>query len=1357
MKKLILAIRTLTLLLLTLAMLPSISSFSQCTNAGFENCNFGGWVGTNCKSDSTVAPSTCLAGTGPPSFIPCTVIPGVVTISAPDPFKYKNLSIGAVNQAPNATPENSQFIMNSGSDAFVGGGSLPVVCPGSGTCSGRLGNQQANGGGESMMYKYLVNNTNALFTYNYAVVLNDGNHGKGQQPYFRIRMWAYGINTPTDSVPINCATYDVDASTAKTIGGFTTIQTDVLWKNWSAVTIPLQSYIGKQVSIQFITRDCCPSCDTAGNGGSGGGHFAYGYIDASCGPQAIIPSQAAVCAGQNDTLSAPAGAASYAWTGSQPFVSGTSSRTAIVNQPGTYTVTMTTIGNTPCTYVLTTTMPQNLPGAGAVSVTSATICNGGSATLTASGGVTYTWSTNEITPFITVSPTTTTTYSVTGTSATCGSGTATGTVTVNPIPTSPFTVTPVCVGVGSTITYTGNASPSDTYNWNFGGGTVISGTGQGPYSVSWPSSGSKNVTLTVTAGNCVSPLTTNAVTVNPPPVVIVTNTTVCTGTPGTITAAGASTYIWSDVPATSGPSLSATLTTTTTYSVTGTDANGCTGTAVGTINVNQLQNATFSYNPATVCKTGGSNPSPMLSGTTPGGTFSCTADANLSINATTGVIDLANTPLNNYTVTYTTPGPCPNSSTFDISVVNVPIADFTLGVYCQNDVNPIPTYINGGTPGTFTESTGNLKFVNPITTPGEVNLAASIPGTYNVTNSVGGGGSCPVVTATYSIVINPIPVTTVNNQTICLGASATLTAGGATTYVWAADGSVLTTFTASPGTTTPYTVTGTSAGCSSTAFGTITVNPIPVTTVDNQTVCAGVSATLTAAGANSYVWSDNTTLTTLTATPGTTTPYTVTGSSLGCSSSATGSITVNPIPVITVNNPNICVGNSVSLLAGGATTYSWSPGGSAANPLVVSPPSSTSYTVTGTSLGCIGTAVSNVTITLLPVLKLNSSTICIGASTTLNASGGATYDWSTGASGVNSITVTPPVGITTYTVADNTPNCSGFATASVTVNPLPVVTATGGAMCVGKNATLTAAGAAIYVWSNGAVTNPTTVTPANNASYTVTGTSAAGCIDTAVANVIVNPLPIITVTNDTICEGLNATLTAAGALSYVWSNNAVTNPLVVSPTKSGNNLYTVTGTDVNGCSASNIGSVTVYPKPGADFSVAPIPAIVTYPTITFTDQSSPDVTYWHWDFGNGDSLAPSTPSPVYTYPAEEKTYTVTLVVHNAGFCYNSVTHQVVIGPEYSFFIPNAFTPDGDGINDTFFGKGKGIIEYELMIFDRWGNFIFYADDLNKGWDGKANGGAEVAQQDVYVWKVNLMDIFNKKHSFIGTVTILRGK
>ena len=115
----------------------------------------------------------------------------------------------------------------------------------------------------------------------------------------------------------------------------------------------------------------------------------------------------------------------------------------------------------------------------------------------------------------------------------------------------------------------------------------------------------------------------------------------------------------------------------------------------------------------------------------------------------------------------------------------------------------------------------------------------------------------------------------------------------------------------------------------------------------------------------------------------------------------------------------------------------------------------------------------------------------------------------------------------------------------------------------------------------------------------------------------------------------------------------------------------------------------------------------------------------------------------------------TLIVENNFGCLDTVDHLVEIAPEFTFFIPNAFTPNDDGTNDFFFGQGIGITEYDLFVFDRWGNLIFHGDDINKMWDGKVKGGSEIAQQDVYVWKVKLTDIFMKKHNYIGTVTLVK--
>ncbi len=183
--------------------------------------------------------------------------------------------------------------------------------------------------------------------------------------------------------------------------------------------------------------------------------------------------------------------------------------------------------------------------------------------------------------------------------------------------------------------------------------------------------------------------------------------------------------------------------------------------------------------------------------------------------------------------------------------------------------------------------------------------------------------------------------------------------------------------------------------------------------------------------------------------------------------------------------------------------------------------------------------------------------------------------------------------------------------------------------------------------------------------------------------------------------------------------------------------------------------IQVFYMPIAEFTPSPTYASVIDPVITFNNQSTSDVNYWHWDFGDSTLLFPNTPSPVHTYPSEvSSNYLVTLIVKNSDGCIDTVEHDIFIGPEFTFYIPNVFTPNGDGINDYFFGSGIGIIKYNLWIFNRWGDLIFNARDINQKWDGIANDGENKAQIDVYIWKVKLTDVFNKTHYYIGTVSIV---
>jgi trimeric autotransporter adhesin len=534
-------------------------SYSQCNNAGFESGNFSNWTGTYGTDYCSIN------------------IFGICACYTPLPTQYNGLSQGANNVAPGSTPVRSHFIMTSGYDPTVGGTTIPVVYPGGGTYSARLGNAHGDnphGGGETLTYQFTVNAGNANFTYHYAVVLNDGGHGGGEQPFFTISM------TDGNNNPIGCAAYDVNATTAPSIGGFTTIG-NISYKPWTSVFIPLVNYIGQTVRITFTTRDCAPTgCD--------GSHWAYAYIDAECSPIQIVSSSPTVCGGQTITLTAPAGAASYSWSG-PGIIPPNNTQQVLVNQPGQYTVNMTTFGTVPCSFSLDTIIAGN-PNNPVADFSATTVCIGNPTVFTdlstpvgSVNGWAWDFDNNGTTDATTQNPSHT--FPAAGTyqvqlTATWGGCTniITKSVDVLPSPTSIFTATsPVCLGANSVITYTGNAPANATYTWNFDGGTVASGSGQGPYQVNWSSGGVKNITLTVSLGSCVSSVTTMQVTVNNVTGIMVSpsSPTICVGGSVVLNASGGSSYSWSPptgLSTTTGATVTASPLATTTYTLTGVNA-----------------------------------------------------------------------------------------------------------------------------------------------------------------------------------------------------------------------------------------------------------------------------------------------------------------------------------------------------------------------------------------------------------------------------------------------------------------------------------------------------------------------------------------------------------------------------------------------------------------------------------------------------------------------------------------------------------------------------------------------------------------------------------------------------------------
>jgi hypothetical protein len=222
------------------------------------------------------------------------------------------------------------------------------------------------------------------------------------------------------------------------------------------------------------------------------------------------------------------------------------------------------------------------------------------------------------------------------------------------------------------------------------------------------------------------------------------------------------------------------------------------------------------------------------------------------------------------------------------------------------------------------------------------------------------------------------------------------------------------------------------------------------------------------------------------------------------------------------------------------------------------------YTVDVTDANnCAATSTVEITVNALPVVSVSSGVICAGESYTISATGALTY---TSVPALASEVVTPTT-TTSYTITGTDNNgcvSTNLSVSTVTVNSLPTISVNSGSICAGQSFTMVPTGAVTYTYSNGS----SIATPTANATYSVSGTDANGCVSNvdAVSSVTVNALPtVLAVTNNTLlCTGETATLTVSGASTYTWSTTDNTTDVAVSPTVQ--TTYTVNGTDANGCS-----------------------------------------------------------------------------------------------------------------------------------------------------------------------------------------------
>lgn len=420
-----------------------------------------------------------------------------------------------------------------------------------------------------------------------------------------------------------------------------------------------------------------------------------------------------------------------------------------------------------------------------------------------------------------------------------------------------------------------------------------------------------------------------------------------------------------------------------------------------------------------------------------------------------------------------------------------------------------PSICSGGSTAFLGASGATTYSWSSGQTTASISVSPSITTTYSVTGTIGACTS----TRTLQLTVYPIPSPTItaSSTTICAGSSATLSGSGAATYVWTG-GNTNSVIVVSPTSTTTYSLFGSTNGCTGASGVSIVViaSPTVNATASTPSICSGssTSVTLTATGASTYSWNTGPTTATIAVTPTITTTYSVVGTNtLGCSRTRTINVVVNNSPTVTVNNYTICPGGTATLVASGATSYSWNTGATTAT-TIVSPSTNTNYTVTGTSFGtCTNTKTLSVTVgsAISIVLTPNPSTICIGSTGTITASGATSYTWNTG-SNASSIVISPTT-TTNYTVSGTSGTCNGTNTISISVSANPTVNAISSTsiICLGNSATLTASGANNYSWNPGTLSGASVVvSPVANTTYTVVGSNSAGCANASTVSLIVS-------------------------------------------------------------------------------------------------------------------------------------------------------------------------------------------------------------------------------------------------------------
>ena len=1041
--------------------------------------------------------------------------------------------------------------------------------------------------------------------------------------------------------------------------------------------------------------------------------------------------------------SSSAGGATFSWAG-PGIVSGGATATPTVNLAGTYTLTVTDPANG-CTATATVNVTQNITppnaNAGAGQILNCTVTSIGLNGLLATGGATFSWAgPGIVSGGTTATPTVNQpgTYTSTVTDPVNGcTATSTVNVTQNITPPNANAGTPQVLNCTTTsIALNGSSSTAGaTFSWA-GPGVVSGGTTATP-TVNAP--GTYTLTVTNPANGCTATSSVN-VTQN------ITPPNVNAGAPQVLSC-----------------------------SVTSINLNGSSSTA----------GATFSWaGPGIV--SGGTTASPtvdqagtyILTMTDPAN--GCTATANTTVTNDLGL---------------------PNASAGAAQILNCSVTSVVLGGSSSTGGATFswagPGIISGGTSATPTVNQPGAYTITVTDPSNGCTSTSNVNVTQNITPPNANAGATQILTCTATSVV-------------LTGSSST---GGAT-FSWAGPGIVSGGTTATPtvnqtGTYT-QTVTDPANGCTATASVNITQNIVApnanagTAQILNCTITSvALNGSSSTAGAT-FSWagpgivSGGTTATPTVNQPGTYT-QTVTDPVNGCTATSTVNVTQNiTAPNVNAGAPQVlsCAVTSIALNGSSSTagaTFSWAgpgivSGGTTASP-TVDQAGTYILTMTDPANGCTATANTTVTNDLgLPnasagaaqILNCSVTSVVLGGS---SSTGGATFSWAGPGIVSGGTSATPTIdqpGTYVMTVTDPTNGCT--STSSVAITQDIVIPNVNAGLTQELNCTFTSlilggsssTAGVNYSWVGpGVVSGSNTATPTVNqpGTYTLTVTNPInGCTNTSTVNITENVIiPLNSFVADSLygCGSVPVNFQETNGqigMTYNWNfGNGSTSSAGSSVSQFYNQAgcydISLTVTDpTNGCSntVTYPSLICVIPQPVAAFSTQPAQLESYNNGFLTTANGTINATEYQWDFGDGTpgSIAME---PTHSYGENPGSFTIQLVASNQGLCFDTAYAIIELIESLIFYVPNAFTPDGDNYNEYFkpvFYSGFDPYDFTMLIFNRWGEIVWESHNYDVGWNGTYNGN--VVSDGVYTWKIEVKtNRTDERKSYVGHVSIIR--